>query len=230
MHIPDGYLPIGVTLSGYAVAGLLTWYSLKKINNKYPKELKANEQRKDPRGEIPKASLLTAAFIVASLIHIPVPPTTVHLMLSGLMGMLLGYYAVPAILIGITLQAIMFHHGGITTIGINTINFAIPALLSYFLFSNLIRKIKLNTKSLSLIGFTAGIFGSALSVLMFTLILVIFIPTELSVIQEKQAIFTLSLAHIPVILIEGVFSALLLAYLYKTKPKIIEDMWHYEIR
>lgn len=213
MHIPDGYLPAEVVISGYVVTGLATWYSLKKIN-----------ERKEPRAEIPKASILTAAFIVVSLIHIPIPPTSVHLMLSGLMGILLGFYAFPAILIGVLFQTVLFHHGGITTVGINTMNFGIPALITYRLFHPLLKKVEINRKSVSLIGFSAGMIGSALSVLMFTLILINFIPAELNLISEKKALITLSLAHIPVIIIEGIVSAIILAYLLKAKPKLLEEM------
>jgi len=213
MHIPDGYLPVEVVIGGYLVTGIATWYSLKKIN-----------ERKDPRAEIPKASILTAAFIVVSLIHIPIPPTSVHLMLSGLMGILLGFYAFPAILIGVLFQTVLFHHGGITTIGVNTMNFGIPALITYLLFHPLLKKVEINRRSISIIGFSAGMFGAALSVIMFALILTNFIPAELDLISEKEALITLSLAHIPVVIVEGLVSAIILAYLLKAKPKILEDM------
>lgn len=213
MHIPDGYLPAEVVIGGYVVTGIATWYSLKKIN-----------QRKNPRAEIPKASILTATFIVVSLIHIPIPPTSVHLMLSGLMGLLLGYYAFPAILIGILFQTILFHHGGITTIGINTMNFGIPALIIYQLFNPILKRAGTNRKSVSLIGFSAGLTGSALSVIMFSLILINFIPAELDLISEEKALITLSLAHIPIIIIEGIVTAIILLYLLKAKPKLLEEM------
>ena len=87
MHILDGVLPTSVCAAGYAAAAPLAWYSIRKI-----------KQEGDPRENIPKASLLTAAFFVASWVHIPVPPTSVHLVLSGLMGVVLGYFAFPAIL------------------------------------------------------------------------------------------------------------------------------------
>ena len=75
------------------------------------------ERNRPGREGVPKASLLTAAFFVASWIHIPVPPTSVHLVLNGLVGAALGYYAFPAILIGLFFQAVMFQHGGLTTPG-----------------------------------------------------------------------------------------------------------------
>ena len=98
MHIPDGILPLGISAVGYATGGAATWYSLRKIT-----------QKKNSQASIPKASLLTAAFFVASWIHIPVPPASVHLVLNGLLGAVLGYYAFPAILIGLFFQDSFYH-------------------------------------------------------------------------------------------------------------------------
>lgn len=101
MHIPDGLLPPAVSISGYAITGGVTWFSLKQIHKQ------TNYQE-----EIPKASLLTAAFFVASLIHIPIPPFSIHLVLNGVMGLVLGYYAFPGILIGLFFQG-MFSTWGV---------------------------------------------------------------------------------------------------------------------
>ncbi|MEO1466869.1 MAG: cobalt transporter CbiM, partial [Cyanobacteria bacterium J06633_1] len=145
MHIPDGFLPPQVCLAGYALTGGVTWYSLRQI--KRDRYTQAN---------IPKASLLTAAFFVASLISIPIPPTSVHLIFNGLMGAVLGYYAFPAILIGLFFQAVMFQHGGMSTLGINAIILGVPALAAYYMFrqrENLTGKRQSLTKMLS---FAAG--------------------------------------------------------------------------
>ncbi|RMD66971.1 MAG: cobalamin biosynthesis protein CbiM, partial [Cyanobacteria bacterium J149] len=32
MHIPDGLLPPAVSISGYAITGGVTWFSLRQIN------------------------------------------------------------------------------------------------------------------------------------------------------------------------------------------------------
>jgi cobalt/nickel transport system permease protein len=128
MHIPDGILPLPVTLGGYALAASVTWTCLYRIN-----------QREDPREDIPKAALLTAAFFLASLIHIPVPPASVHLVLNGLLGILLGPFAFPAIVIGLFFQAVMFGHGGLTTLGVNAIILGMPALAAAALFRMLTR-------------------------------------------------------------------------------------------
>jgi cobalt/nickel transport system permease protein len=123
MHIPDGILPVSVCAAGYAVTGAVTWYSMRRIN-----------KMEDPQASIPKAALLASAFFVASWIHIPVPPVSVHLILNGLMGVMLGWFAFPAILIGLFFQAIMFNHGGLTTLGVNAAMMGLPALAGYGIF------------------------------------------------------------------------------------------------
>ena len=123
MHISEGIIPAKICIGGYAITGLITWYSLRQIN-----------RQSNPTEGIPKAALLTAAFFVASGIHIPIPPASVHLVLNGLLGAVLGWYGFPAILVGLLFQAIMFGHGGLTTLGVNAIIMGVPALISAFIF------------------------------------------------------------------------------------------------
>jgi len=84
--------------------------------------------------EIPRIALLSAAFFVASSIHVKIGPTSVHLLLTGLVGVMLGLRAPLAILIGITLQALLLGHGGLSAIGVNACTEAIPALACGLLF------------------------------------------------------------------------------------------------
>jgi hypothetical protein len=77
---------------------------------------------------------MTAAFFVASSIHVKLGPTSVHLLLSGLVGVVLRGRAPLAILVGVTLQALLIPHGGISTIGVNAVTEALPALLAGGLF------------------------------------------------------------------------------------------------
>lgn len=44
---------------------------------------------------IPKVGVLSSAFFVATLIHVPVGPSSIHLVLNGLMGVMLGWAAFP---------------------------------------------------------------------------------------------------------------------------------------
>jgi len=223
MHIPDGILPAAVCFGGYATTGAITWYSLRKIN-----------QKDDPREGIPKASLLTAAFFVASWIHIPIPPSSVHLVLNGLLGVVLGYYAFPAILIGLFFQAVMFQHGGLTTLGVNATMMGMPALLAYYLFRlrNILgrkgnrlgdRKGRPYQALTGAFGFLAGAGGLGIAALIAVALLITTIPTYLDVEAERASIYALTLAHVPLMVIEGTFTALVVLFLQRVSPELLGD-------
>ena len=96
MHISEGVLsaPVLVTGAALTVAGVAV--GLKKMD--YEK--------------IPQVAVLTSAFFVASLIRVPVGPSAVHLVLNGLLGLILGWAAFPAILVGVALPVWGFDHSG----------------------------------------------------------------------------------------------------------------------
>lgn len=210
MHIPDGILPAEVAVGGYVVSAAITWLSLRQIN-KQP-NVEAN---------IPKAALLTAAFFVASWIHIPVPPTSVHLVLNGLLGVVLGWYAFPAILVGLFLQAVMFQHGGLTTLGVNAAMMGIPALLAFGVFQ---LRNRLNLRQpffTGLFAFLGGAVGLGIGALIAFTILVTTIPTYIDAEAERAAITALTVAHVPLAGIEGIFTALIIAFLLRVRPELV---------
>src|SRR5271155_732782 len=96
VHISDGVLSTPWLLGGFACAAILLWLAARSIRDE----------------EIPRVAILTAAFFVSSLIHIRVPPTSIHLLLVGMVGVLLGPRAPLAIFIGLILQAALLQHGG----------------------------------------------------------------------------------------------------------------------
>ncbi len=213
MHIPDGIVSAQVCAAGYALTGLATWYSLRQINRK-----------PDPSAEIPKASLLTAAFFVASSIYIPVPPTSVHLILNGLLGVVLGYFAFPAILIGLFFQALVIGHGGLTTLGVNAAMMGIPALLAYHIFQgrNTIGQVLPEPARTGVFAFLGGALGLGIAALIFLALVILNIPADVNANTERAAILTLSIAHIPLMMVEGMFTAMLVLFLQRVKPELLE--------
>lgn len=123
VHISDGVLAAPWWVGGFVVATLLLWLGARRIRD----------------DEIPRVALLTAAFFVASLVHVRVGPTSVHLLLNGLVGVLLGTRAALAILLGLLLQVVLIQHGGFTTLGVNACILTLPALLSFVAFRGLNR-------------------------------------------------------------------------------------------
>lgn len=212
MHIADGVLPPQVAIAGYALTGGVTWYCLHKIN-----------KETNPQENIPKASLLTAAFFVTSLIHIPLPPTSIHLILNGIMGIILGYYSFPAILIGLFFQAAMFGHGGLSTLGINAAMMGIPALLAYQIFNLCHRLGNKQQVSTGIFAFLAGAGALALSAAIFTIVVITTISADIDVETEKIAIYASLIGYSFQALIEGAFTVMLVYFIERVKPELLEN-------
>ena len=120
VHISDGILSVPWQAAGFAGAAALIALGAWRIRDE----------------EIPRIALLTAAFFVASSIHVPVGNvTSVHLLLNGLVGVVLGRRAGLAIAVGLLLQVALLQHGGWLTLGVNTCIMALPALLAWQLFA-----------------------------------------------------------------------------------------------
>ena len=124
-HIPDGILSLPVLCGGGAMAIVGVGFALRQIDDR----------------AIPRIAILSTMFFVTSLISIPVGPSSVHLLLSGLMGIVLGFGIFPAVLVALLLQAVLFGIGGLTTLGVNTVNIALPGLLVGLVLGPVIRRI-----------------------------------------------------------------------------------------
>jgi cobalt/nickel transport system permease protein len=161
---------------------------------------------------ISRAGILSASFFVASIVHVPIGPSSVHLVLNGIVGLLLGWGAFPAILVALTLQALFFQFGGITTLGINTVVMATPAVLCYFLFSRMSRRKP--TAALAA-AFACGFLSVFLSAILVGLALVF---TQENFLKVSALIVS---ANLPVMVIEGIVTALCVAFLRKVQPTML---------
>jgi cobalt/nickel transport system permease protein len=196
MHISEGVLSGPVLISGGALAAAGTAVGLKKLDY----------------DRIARAGILSAAFFVASLIHVPIGPSNAHLILNGLVGLLLGWAAFPAILVALVLQAMLFQFGGITALGVNTIVMALPAVICYLVFSRFLHKRPLVALSAAFAcGFLSVLFGAVL--------------VGLALIFTEENFFEVSAiviaAHIPVMIIEGVITAVCVSFLKKVQPAML---------
>jgi cobalt/nickel transport system permease protein len=216
MHVPDGILPAPICLAGFGFTSLTAWFCLRTIN-----------RSPEPTQGIPKAALLTAAFFSASLVHIPIPPASVHFVLNGLLGVVLGYYAFLAILVGLFLQAVMFGHGGLTTLGINALIMGVPALIAYFVFRLGDRFPKTFSRRLitGLLAFLAGALGVGLATVLFFSVILFNLPSDLNAEAERAALATLVISHLPLIGLEGIFTAIVVLFLERVKPELLRNPW-----
>ncbi|MEA5463824.1 cobalt transporter CbiM [Leptothoe sp. PORK10 BA2] len=215
MHIPDGFVPPQLCIVGYGLSGLVTWHCLRQVN-----------RQPDPTAQMPKAALLASAFFVASSIQIPLPPMSLHLVLNGLLGAVLGYYSFLAILIGLFFQALFLGHGGLSTLGVNAIIIGVPALVGHGVFQlrRWLPRSLSPALSYGISGFLAGAIGMALAVTLFISLLIFAVPVGFDVATERAALLTLGLAHGPLVIVEGVFTALLVTFLQRTKPELLNGL------
>ena len=158
--------------------------------------------------------MLSATFFVASLIHVPLGGTSVHLVLNGLVGLILGWAAFPALLIALGLQAVFFGFGGPLTLGLNTTAMAVPAVVSYYLFQRLARAERDGVAVVA--GFTAGMFAMLLSATLVSLAL-------LAAGQHFAVVSKLVVAaHLPVAVVEGLVTASVVAFVRKVRPELLQ--------
>lgn len=164
--------------------------------------------------QIPKVAMLAATFFVASLIHVPIGPVSSHLLLNGLMGFLIGWAAFPALLVALLLQSLFFGFGGVTSLGANVLNMALPAVMVYYLFSRQIDRDSSHRRVFTA-AFSAGAGAIALTCLTGTLSLF------LSGKEFVGAIAMISVAHLPVMVVEGFVSASVMVFLHRVRPELL---------
>ncbi|WP_022668357.1 cobalt transporter CbiM [Desulfospira joergensenii] len=196
MHISEGVLSAPVLITGMGLAAAGTAVGLKKLKD----------------DKIPQAAILSAAFFVASLIHVPIGPSSAHLILNGIVGLLLGWAAFPSILVALLLQGVLFQFGGITTLGINTVIMASPAVICFYLFGSFIHKN-------GAISFAAAFACGFLSVFISSLIVgAALMFTEESFFEVAWAVVV---AHLPVMVIEGLVTGFCVGFLKKVRPELL---------
>ncbi len=199
MHIPDGVLSVPVMLTTGVLAAGGVAKGLRQIDYE----------------RIPRVAVLASVFFVASLIHVPIGLTSSHLLLNGLMGILVGWSAFPALLIALLLQVVFFGFGGVTSLGANTLNMAIPAIAVYSLFACRIDHSSTYRRVFGL-AFAAGVVAIALTCFIGSLTL--FASGK----EFAGAIVAIVLAHTPVAIIEGFVTGSVVVFLYKVRPELIK--------
>lgn len=196
-HIPDGVLSAPVLIAGAGVSVGLLMLALRRLDYE----------------RLPQAAVLSAAFFVSSLINIPMGPSSVHLLLNGLMGLLLGWTVVPAILVALVLQVAFFGFGGLLVLGVNTLNMALPALFCAFFLAPWLKRTSPGRRFW--IGFMAG--GCAV---ILTGILVA-ASLALSEAAFLPAAKILVVTYLPLALMEAVITATIVGFLQRVAPELL---------
>lgn len=205
MHIADGVLSAPVWITGFAAAAAIAALTTRHMDNE----------------EIPKVSVVASAFFVATLIHFPVGASSIHLILNGLIGVVLGWRAFPAILLGLVLQAVIFQHGGVSVIGVNAVMIGGGSLVAYA-FWRLRRRIRLPafiTERQRDVAF--GALAGAVGILSSGAVLATALATTGDAfLTSAKIVFWY---HIPLMLIEGAVAGACVGFLLRVKPALLSD-------
>lgn len=196
MHLSDGILPAPLLAAGFVSASALAWWGARGLRDEEP----------------PRLAVFTAAFFCASLVHFPVPPTSVHLQLNGLLGVVLGRRALLAVPVGLGLQAALLGHGGLTALGMNATMFGLAACLAGAVYELLGRRAGWPA---FWSGAAAGALGVLASGVQLTLVL-----GSLGEAFRPVAQFAL-LAHLPVMVLEALVTGFTAAFLHRVQPTLL---------
>ena len=124
MHIPDGFLDPVTALITYTLSLIYAAYAFYNV-----KKNKKSE-------EIVLASVLAAGIFAAQMLNWPLPGgTSLHFVGGALAGILLGpWLGFISVFLVLLVQCLVFHDGGITTLGANVLNMAILDVLIGYIF------------------------------------------------------------------------------------------------
>lgn len=198
MHISEGVLSAPVLLGGAILAIGGVGIGLKKLRPE----------------KVTLCGILSAAFFVGSLIHVPLGITNAHLLLNGLLGVALGWAAFPAIFVALLLQALLFQFGGLTTLGINTFCMGFSAILAWYSFRGIYLLFP-SRKGLNAAAFCGGFLGVGIGSLLTSAAL------ALTKKEFMGAAIALLAAHLPIMFVEGLITMFVVAFIEKIKPQML---------
>ena len=198
-HIPDGLLSAPLLVADGALAAAGIAWALHRIDDR----------------AIPRIAMLSAVFFAGSLVSVPVGPSSVHLLMSGLMGIMLGPGIVPAVCIALMLQTMLFGAGGLTTLGVNTVNIAAPGLAVGLLLGPAVRHASSVARASALAGFgcAAAALGTGALVA-----LSLWVSSSDYVPVARVLLAT----YLPLAFAEGVVGAVVIGFLMRVQP---EALW-----
>ena len=197
MHISEGIVSAPVLATGFVATATVLGVALKKL---------------DPE-DVPKIAVITSVFFVASLIKVPLGPTSIHLLMNGLAAVILGMNAFVAVFVGLVFQAILFGHGGVTVLGVNAAMIGGGALAAYLVWQT---RHRFNIKSKEVVF---GALSAAVAVMTSGVIM----SLALYLSGEEffaNAVYVLWM-HVPIMVIEGIVVGACAGFLKKVKPELL---------
>jgi len=212
MHIPDGFLSIGVSIIMFIISISVLVWSWRKAKAAYSKSL------------APLLAISSAFVFAAQMINFPIAyGTSGHLVGGTFLSVLLGpYAAVLGMTIVLLMQALFFADGGLLAFGANIFNMAIIGGLSFFIVRMLAGKTERGSR------FHASVFvASWLSVVLGALACALEIGFSPVFSQAGGVIVTVPAMlfwHVLIGLGEAAITAMLITSLYRLNPAVLSSL------
>lgn len=199
-HIPDGVLSMPVLVGGAGVAVGAVALGLRRISDR----------------DIPRVAILASGFFALSLFALPVGPSSVHLLLGGLMGIVLGPAIFPAVCVALLLQAVMFGFGGLTTLGVNIVNIALPGAMVGMLVQPLIAR--------ATPAGAAVIAGLASAACVACTGLLVAAALSLSSTDYILSARVMMATYLPLMVVEGLVGGFCISFVKRVKPELLAPL------
>ncbi len=156
--------------------------------------------------EVSRVAFFSSLIFLSSLIHFPIGPTSLHLSLLGMSGVILKWFSPLAVFLAIFFQAFIFQHGGILAIGMNTIIMRCGAVMAFILW-------KISGRG-DFAGFVAGFCGVLVPSLLLALIF--------HLLNYGKGVLLLIAINLLLSLIEGILTLYILRYLKKMETGVVK--------
>ena len=199
-HIPDGVLSMPVLVGGAVVAVGTVALGLQRISDR----------------DIPRVAILASGFFALSLFAVPIGPSSVHLLLGGLMGIVLGPAIFPAVCVALLLQAVMFGFGGLTTLGVNIVNIALPGAVIGALVQPLIAR--------ATPAGAAVIAGLASAACVACTGLLVAAALSLSSTDYILSARVMMATYLPLMVVEGLVGGFCISFVKRVKPELLAPL------
>ena len=156
-----------------------------------------------------RTGLASAAAFVVSTIHFPGPAVPLHLGLYGLLGIVLGKRAFPALYLCLLFQSLLLQHGGLLSLGVNSLNMGLGALAAWWAW----RLVPLGAGPRAL---AAGFVGALLPALL--------LAWEFEMAGYGKGFFAVASAYALVAALEAAVTLAAVRFLERSKPEILVPM------
>ena len=213
MHIPDGYLSPATAGVLYALVLPFWYWAGQKVKSLFRSRT------------LPLMALMSAFCFVIQMLNIPLPGgTTGHAVGASLAALILGVWpAIISVSVALTIQALFFGDGGITTLGANCFNMAVVQVcITYALYNLLPGKRPVAAGVAAFIGANAAAFLTAVQLGLQPVLAQkpdgtpLFAPYPLSI-----TIPAMMIGHIVAGFAEAVVTAAGIGYATKVMPEIL---------